>query len=801
MMYNHNLIEKKWRKIWKDNNLYSFKEDLNKPKFYALDMFPYPSGAGLHVGHVKSYTPTDALSRYKRFKGFCVLHPIGWDAFGLPAEQFALTNQTHPDGFTDRNIANFKNQIEQLGFSFDTNKEVNTTDSKFYKWTQWIFIQLYKKGLAEIKDIDVNWCPQLGTVLANEEVLTDDKGNKVSERGKFPVVKKPMKQWILKITKYAERLIDDLDEVNWSIGLKNIQRKWIGKSIGANVKFQLKNKNEFIQVFTSRPDTIFGVSFLALSLDHHIVQQEKATNKNLLNFLNRMQSLKDYERNSANAKKEGIKLDIEAIHPITKKTIPVYVCNYVLSNYGDGAIMGVPAGDKRDYEFAKELGLEIINIFEDQKLPCKDENVKLINSDFLNRLDSNQAIEKMVNYLEKNNIGKKQVNFKLKDWLFSRQRYWGEPFPVLYDEKGNILIDENLPLVLPKTNNIKPSGDGRSPLANLTEWVNVKIGDKLYKRETNTMPQWAGSCWYYLAYLLKNNDDYIPLNSKQAYKIFERWLPVDVYIGGQEHAVLHLLYSRFWHKFLYDIKIVPTKEPFYEIVNQGMLLYNGEKMSKSKGNVVNPSDVVVSHGADALRLYIMFMGPLTASLPWEDSGIDGIYKWVQRVYRLFETKPIDKDFKNLELEKKYHQFIKKVSEFIEKLDFNLAISEMMIFVNECYKYDKLNYEYMQSFCIVLSCFAPFISEEINAEFLKNKNFISQNEWPKYDHSKIVETLIKLPIQINGKIREVLEINVGLSEKEILNLATNNEKIKTWINNKQIIKHIYVENKILNLIIK
>lgn len=800
-MYNHNLIEKKWKKIWKDYNLYTFKEDLNKPKFYALDMFPYPSGAGLHVGHVKSYTPTDVLARYKRFNGFCVLHPIGWDAFGLPAEQFALANQTNPDGFTEKNIANFKHQIEQLGFSFDVNKEVNTTDPKFYKWTQWIFIQLYKKGLAEIKDIDVNWCPQLGTVLANEEVLTDEKGNKVSERGKYPVIKKPMKQWVLKITKYAERLIDDLDEVNWTIGLKNIQKKWVGKSIGANVKFKIKNKNEFIQVFTSRPDTIFGVSFLALSLDHSIVQEEKKYDKALSIFLDKMQSLKEYERNSINAKKEGIKLDFEVIHPITNKAIPVYVCNYVLSNYGDGAIMGVPAGDKRDYDFAKTLGLEIINIFENQKLPCEDENINLINSDFLNGLNSEDAIKKIVDYLEKNNFGKKQINFKLKDWLFSRQRYWGEPFPVLFDEKGNILIDENLPLVLPKTNNIKPSGDGRSPLANLTEWVNVEIDGKLYKRETNTMPQWAGSCWYYLAYLLKNGDDYIPLNSESAYKIFQRWLPVDIYIGGQEHAVLHLLYSRFWHKFLYDIKIVPTKEPFYKIINQGMLLYNGEKMSKSKGNVVNPSDIVVSHGADVLRLYIMFMGPITASLPWEDSGIDGIYKWVQRVYRLFETKSIDQKFNDLELEKKYHQFIKKVSEFIEKLDFNLAISEMMIFVNECYKYDKLNYNYMLNFCIVLSCFAPFISEEINSEFLKNKNFISQNEWPKYDSSKIIEKFIKLPIQINGKIREVLEINLGLSEKEIFDLAINNPKIKTWITNKEIIKYIYVENKILNLIIK
>ena len=801
-MYNHSLVEKKWKKIWKDNNLYTFKEDLNKPKYYALDMFPYPSGSGLHVGHVKSYTPTDTLARYKRFKGFCVLHPMGWDAFGLPAEQFALTNKTHPAGFTDKNIANFKNQIEQLGFSFDTNKEVNTTDPKFYKWTQWIFLQLYKHGLAEIKNIDVNWCPELGTVLANEEVLTDSKGNKVSERGSFPVIKKPMKQWVLKITKYAERLIDDLDDVNWSTGLKNIQKKWIGKSIGANVKFAIKGlNNEFIQVFTSRPDTIFGVSFLALSLDHKIVLKEKDSNKELAAFLNKMQSLKDYERSAVNAKKEGVKLNIEVIHPITKKTIPVYVCNYVLSNYGDGAIMGVPAGDKRDYDFAKALGLEIINVFENQELPCELEDVKIVNSDFLNGLDSKQAIEKIVVYLEKNNLGNKQVNFKLKDWLFSRQRYWGEPFPVLFDEKGNILLDENLPLVLPTTNDIKPSGDGRSPLANLDDWVNVKIDGKLYKRETNTMPQWAGSCWYYLAYLLKEKDDYMPLNSQQAFSIFKRWMPVDIYIGGQEHAVLHLLYSRFWYKFLYDIKVVANKEPFYEIVNQGMLLYNGEKMSKSKGNVIDPSEVVKNYGADSLRLYIMFMGPITASLPWEDSGILGIYKWVQRVYRLFETKPIDKSFNNPDLEKKYHQFIKKVSAFIEKLDFNLAISEMMIFINECYKYEKLNYQYMLSFCIVLSCFAPFISDEINSEFLKNKNFISENKWPEYDETKIVEQTIKLPIQINGKIREVLEINVGLKEKEILDLAINNPKIRNWIQDKKIIKHIYVENKILNLIIK
>ena len=801
-MYNHNLVEKKWRKKWKENKTYFFKEDNTKPKFYALDMFPYPSGAGLHVGHIKSYTPTDVYARYKRYSGFNVLHPIGWDAFGLPAEQYALNTKNHPGKFTDENIANFKEQIEQVGFSFDENKEINTTDKDFYKWTQWIFVQLYKNNLAEIKDVDVNWCQELGTVLANEEILTDKDGNKISERGGFKVVKKPMKQWVLKITEYAERLIEDLELVDWSEGLKNIQKKWIGKSTGATIKFFVENKRDVIEVFTSRPDTIFGVSFLGLSFDHDLVKEIAKTDKNLNEIILKNEQKKDFEKIAIDAEKEGYLLPIKAIHPLTLKTVPVYACNYVLSNYGNGAIMGVAAHDSRDYDFAKKYNLKIIPVIDTkQPLPYEGDGIH-INSSFLNGLNIQEASDKVIDQITKQKIGQKTVNYKLKDWLFSRQRYWGEPFPVLYDEKGNILIDENLPLELPFSTDISPSGDGRSPLANLHDWVNVKIDGKLYTRETNTMPQWAGSSWYYLAYILKDSNGYLPLNSKQAYELFKKWLPVDVYIGGQEHAVLHLLYSRFWHKFLYDIKVVPTKEPFQRIINQGMILASdGEKMSKSKGNVINPSDIVESHGADTLRLYMMFMGPVTASLPWDDNKIDGMYKWVNRVYRLFETKTLTDSNNNLELEKKYHQFVSKASKLMENFEFNMVISEMMIFINECYKYDAIYKPYLKNFLIILSCFAPFITEEINEVFLKDKNCLFNNSWPKYDESKLVETKINIPVQILGKTREVIEIDVDSDEETVKQLALKKENILKWIENKEIVKTIYVKNKILNFIIK
>lgn len=799
-MYNHNLIEKKWKKIWKENKNHYFNDDTSKPKYYALDMFPYPSGAGLHVGHVKSYTPTDVYSRYKRYLGYSVLHPIGWDAFGLPAEQYALKTGNHPGEFTHKNISNFKKQIEELGFSFDSNKEIDTTDPDFYKWTQWIFVQLYKNGLAEIKDIDVNWCQELGTVLANEEVLTDAKGNKISERGGFPVVKKPMKQWVLKITKYAERLINDLDELEWTEGLKNIQKKWIGKSIGANINFPIIDNPGCIQVFTSRPDTIFGVSFLGLSLDHEIVKKESLTNPDLKSFILENSNNKDFERNSNNLEKKGFLLNIKVKNPINDKIIPVFACNYVLSNYGNGAIMGVPAHDLRDYDFSKIYNLEIVKVLECDKLPFEGDS-RHINSNFLNGLNNEESINKIVSFLEENKIGNKAINFKLKDWLFSRQRYWGEPFPVLFDENGQIFIDEKLPLILPKSNNISPSGDGKSPLANLKDWVNVEIGGKLYKRETNTMPQWAGSSWYYLAYILKNDEGYVDLNSNEAYKLFERWLPVDLYIGGQEHAVLHLLYARFWHKFLYDIKIVPTKEPFNRIINQGMILgSDGEKMSKSKGNVINPSDIVESHGADSLRLYMMFMGPITASLPWDDNGIDGMNKWVNRVYRLFSTKKITNNI-DKKLEKTYNKFILKATNMMENFEFNMVISEMMIFINECYKSEELYIEFMKGFLVVFSCFAPFVSEEINEQFLKNNYSIFNSTWPKYDIEKTKEDKIKIPIQISGKTRDVIEVDLDLEESKIMKIVLSLESIKKWILDKNIVKTIYVKNKILNLIIK
>lgn len=801
-MYNHSLIEKKWSKYWKENKTYKFFDDIkNDKKFYVLDMFPYPSGSGLHVGHGKGYTFTDVIARFKRFQGYNVLHPIGWDAFGLPAEQYALDTGNHPESFTTKNIDNFREQLQMFGFSYDYEKEVNTIDPKYYQWTQWIFIQLYKKGLAEIKDIDVNWCEALGTVLANEEVLTDSKGNKVSERGGHPVVKKPMKQWVLKITEYADQLIDDLELTDWNVGLKNIQTSWIGKTNGASIKFKVANSKQEVEVFTSRPDTIFGVSFIGLSIDHEIVKQIATKDKEIQKYIDSVNSLKEYERNKDEAEKTGVFLNLYAINPITNKQIPIYVTNYVLSNYGNGAVMGVPAHDIRDNLFAKKYGCEIIKVIE-SKEDCYDGDGKHINSDFLNGLDIKQATDKIISYLEKNKIGNKKTNYKLKDWLFSRQRYWGEPFPVLFDDKGNILLEEKLPLVLPKTDNIKPSGDGKSPLANLKEWVNVKIGNKLYQRETNTMPQWAGSCWYFLGYLLKqDNGEYIPLNSKQAFDIFKRWMPVDLYVGGQEHAVLHLLYARFWYKFLYDIKVVPNKEPFFKLVNQGMILgSDGEKMSKSKGNVVNPLDVIKLYGADSLRLYELFMGPITASLEWSDNGLAGMNKWINRVYRMFDTKKID-DQENKELELAYIKFVSKITKHIENYETNLAISEMMIFVNECYKYETLNKKIMEGFVTILSCFTPFVCEEINEVFLNNKSSITKNKWPKVDDSKIVVSELNIPVQINGKVRDVINVKMNQEEKEVINQALNSSKIKQLIENKEIVKTIYVKNKIVNLIIK
>lgn len=802
-MYNHNLIEKKWQKYWKENKTFQFFDNVKQKKYYVLDMFPYPSGQGLHVGHPKGYTATDIVSRYKRLNNFSVLHPIGWDAFGLPAEQYAIQTNNHPELFTEKNINNFRIQLQSLGFDYDCNKEVNTTKPEYYQWTQWIFSQLYKNGLAKNCEVEVNWCEGLGTVLANEEVLNVN-GKMVSERGNFPVVKKPMRQWVLKITDYAEKLLDGLNEVDWPESLKSIQRKWIGKSEGTIINFKHES-GIIIPAFTTRADTIYGVTYLALAPEYKNLLDlvSKDNREAVIKYIEEAKSKTNLERQELNKDKTGVFLGTYVVNPISNEKVPLYVADYVLSGYGTGAVMGSPAHCERDFDFAKKYNIETRFIIE-----TKDHNKayeldgKHINSPLIDGLDIKQSIEKIQAYLIKNDLGKKQVNYHLMDWLFSRQRYWGEPFPIAFDEENQTILITDLPVVLPKLDDFKPSADGQSPLAKLTDWVNITINGKKYRRETNTMPQWAGSCWYYLAYILKQPDgSYIPLNSKEAYKLFERWLPVDLYIGGQEHAVLHLLYARFWHRFLYDIGVVPTKEPFQRIINQGMILgSNGEKMSKSKGNVINPDDIVKSHGADALRLYEMFMGPINASLPWTDEGLNGVRKWLDRVERLYSQANITQDATtNKEFNFAYHHFIKTISDQIESYQFNTAISSMMIFINECYKEKTIPKLYLESFLIVLSCFCPHLAEELWSN-LGNKPSVCLQTWPKYDPQALVKNEVKLPVMENSKLRSVIEVSKDASEQEVMNIVETDEKLSKVFEGKKIKKVIYVKGKILNIIV-
>ncbi len=801
-MYNHNLIEKKWQKYWLENNTYKFSDKSNAKKFYALDMFPYPSGQGLHVGHPKGYTATDIISRFKVHQGFDVLHPIGWDAFGLPAEQYALQTGNHPREFTNKNIDNFRKQLQSLGFCFDYSKEVNTTDPNYYRWTQWIFSKLFEKGLAEIKDVDVNWCENLGTVLSNEEVLIID-GKMVSERGNHPVMKRPMRQWVLKITQYADKLLEELDNLDWPESLKSIQRKWIGKSNGAMIKFKSANDIEF-EVFTTRPDTIFGVSYLAIAPENRLLSKfvTKENKTKVDEYIEITKSKTEIQRKE-NKEKTGFFTGTYVINPLNNKQIPIYVSDYVLADHGTGIVMGVPAHDERDYEFAKKFKLPITYVIKcDEKEPYTKDG-EHINSDFLNGKNNKEASKLIIDFLTKNKIGYPHTTYKLKDWLFSRQRYWGEPFPIVFDKNNKPILVKELPVLLPYIKNIRLSKTGESPLVNDSKWMNVQIDGKSYVRESNTMPQWAGSCWYYLGYLLKNTDGtYIDLNSKQAFEIFKKWLPVDLYIGGQEHAVLHLLYARFWHRFLYDIGVVPTKEPFQKIINQGMILgENGEKMSKSRGNIINPDDIVKTHGADALRMYEMFMGPLTASLPWTDTGLNGIRKWLDRVYRLFDeeqTQNISLSKVNDDLKFAYNNFIKKVTACIEKQNFNVAISEMMIFINKCYKNKSIPSEYLCNFLIVLSCYAPHISEELWSKY--NKDSIFKAPWPTYDEKNLIKSTIAIPIQENGKLRDVIEINLNDDKDTIISNAKSREKVIAFIGNRPIKKIIYVPNKILNFIL-
>lgn len=762
MEYNHQEIEAKWQKYWADNKTFRTGTDKNKPKFYALDMFPYPSGAGLHVGHPEGYTATDILSRYKRAQGFNVLHPMGWDAFGLPAEQYAMDTGNDPAEFTAENIANFKRQINSLGFSYDWEREVNTTDPNFYKWTQWIFTKLYEKGLAYEAEVAVNWVEELGTAIANEEVLPDG----TSERGGYPVVRKPMRQWMLKITAYAERLLEDLEEVDWPESIKEMQRNWIGKSVGADVTFEVAGTDKSFEVFTTRPDTLFGATYAVLAPEHDLVDAiTTPEQKEAVAEYRRKASLKsDLARTDLSKEKTGAFTGAYAINPINGRKMPIWVADYVLASYGHGAVMAVPAHDERDWEFAKVYGLEILPVVEGGNVEeaVYTEDGPHINSEFLNGLDKAQAIEKAIEFLEEKKIGKKKITYRLRDWLFSRQRYWGEPIPIIHWEDGTstALSEDELPLVLPVTSDIKPSGTGESPLANLTDWLEVTRADGLKgRRETNTMPQWAGSSWYYLRYIDPNNSEALADP-----ELLKEWLPVDIYVGGAEHAVLHLLYARFWHKVLYDLGVVPTKEPFQKLFNQGMILgtsyrdhrgalvatdkvekrdggfYHMEtgealeqapaKMSKSLKNVVNPDDVVEHYGADTLRVYEMFMGPLDASIPWSEEGLEGARKFLDRAVRMIENSEIKAE-NNGELDKVYNETVKNVTERLDLMYFNTAISQLMIFVNAVNKAKALPLEYANGFVQLLAPFAPHIAEELWVK-LGNEAGISYVAWPTFD---------------------------------------------------------------------
>ena len=806
MAYDHKTIEKKWQNFWKKNE--TFKADLNKDqkKYYALDMFPYPSGQGLHVGHPEGYTATDVMSRMKRMQGFNVLHPMGWDAFGLPAEQYALKTGHNPKDFTNKNIDHFRDQIQSLGFSYDWDREVNTTDPKFYKWTQWIFEQLYKKGLAYESEIMVNWAPDFmgGTVVANEEV-EDGK----TKRGGYPVYRKPMRQWVLKITAYADRLIDDLDLVDWPESVKEMQRNWIGRSEGASVFFPVVGDEDTkIEVFTTRADTLFGASYVVLAPEQELVDQlttpeHKAEVEKYKEGASRRS---DLERTDLNKDKTGVFTGSYVINPVNGEKLPIWISDYVLASYGTGAVMAVPSGDQRDYDFATKFDLPIKPVIEgtDVSEGAFDGDGKHINSGFLDGLNIADAKQKMIDWLEEHDAGHKKVNYRLRDWLFSRQRYWGEPIPVIHWDDGttSLVPEDELPLELPKTDNIEPSGTGESPLANVEDWVNVYDENGRHGlRETNTMPQWAGSSWYWLRYTDPHNDK--EFASKEA---LDYWSPVDLYVGGAEHAVLHLLYARFWHKVLYDLGLVPTKEPFMKLVNQGMILgSNHEKMSKSKGNVVNPDDIVDQYGADTLRLYEMFMGPLEESVPWDEKGLHGANKWVQRVWRLLmddnnHLRDRVSTFNDGKLTKVYNQTVKKVTEDYERMHFNTAISQLMVFVNEAYKVDDLPVEYMRGFVKMIAPIMPHMAEELWSQFGESDT-ITYQSWPTYDPKALVEDEVEMIVQVNGKVRAKIKMAKDTDRDEAQQLALANEHVKKFTDGKDIKKVIVVPNKIVNIVAK
>jgi len=805
MAYNHKSIEQKWQKYWDDNEIFKTDDFLDKPKYYILDMYPYPSGSGLHVGHPLGYIATDILARYKRHQGYNVLHPMGWDAFGLPAEQYAIKTGTHPSVTTKENINNFKRQIKMLGFSYDWTREINTTDPGYVKWTQWIFIQLFNKGLAYEAEVPVNWCPELKAVLANEEVV-DGK----SDIGGHPVLRVPMRQWMLRITKYAESLLSGLDDVDWPHSIKELQRNWIGRSEGTKVLFELPSISKHLEVFTTRHDTLFGATYIVIAPEHPLVEDLLIEDQRTLvkQYIEETSKKSDLDRTELNKEKNGVFLGSYAINPVNGKEIPIWISDYVIMGYGTGAIMAVPGEDERDWEFATKYDLPIIRTVE----PSKDfsggaytGDGPAINSEFLNGLYIDEAKEKMASWLEDNKKGERTVQYKLRDWLFSRQRYWGEPIPIIHkDGKSKVLKESDLPLKLPDVEKYEPSGTGESPLSNIKNWVEVKdVNDNIIGlRETNTMPQWAGSCWYYLRYLDPSNDEKAWDSEKEKY-----WMPVDLYIGGAEHAVLHLLYSRFWHHVLFDLGLVSTKEPFKKLFNQGMILgQDGSKMSKSRGNVINPDETVETYGSDSMRIYEMFMGPLDKAKPWSTTGLQGCSRFIKKLWSILVddegvlSSNVTEKKDDKETLQALNMMIKKISDNLDQMQFNTCVSEFMIFTNHIQKLDSINIDTIRSFIIIMNPFMPHLAQEL-WELIGETNELTYQGWPDYDKDLVISDEIVIPIQINGKRRSEILISANESESEVIAKAKSDDKIVSYLKNTTIIKEIYIKGKILNIVIK
>ena len=814
--YDHKKIEKKWQAKWAEDNLYKVTDGQDKPKYYILDMFPYPSGAGLHVGHPKGYIATDVFARMKMLQGHNVLHPMGWDAFGLPAENYAIKNKIHPREATEKNIETYKRQLEMLGFSYDWSREINTTDPEFYKWTQWTFIKMFEKGLAFESYEPINWCPSCKTGLANED-LEDGK----CERCGSEIEQKPMRQWVLKITDYAERLLNDLEKLpDWEESIKEMQKNWIGRSEGAEVDFKING--EIVTVFTTRPDTLFGATFFVLAPEHPLVERitTPEQKKEVEKYKKAVAKKTEMERTELAKEKTGVFTGAYVINPVNNEKIPVWIADYVMMGYGTGAIMAVPGHDKRDWEFAKNFNIDIRQVVltagsiraerdEDseswEKQDFADEwndhyayEGKNINSDFLNGLQTKDAKSKMIDWLEENGLGKRAVNYKLKDWVFSRQRYWGEPIPLIHCEKcGIVPVPENeLPLKLPEVENYEPTGTGESPLANIDEWVNVicpKCGGSA-KRETNTMPQWAGSSWYYLRYINPHNNKALVDKDKEKY-----WSPVDFYVGGAEHATRHLIYARFWHKFLFDIGAVSYEEPFKRLQHVGLILAeDGRKMSKRWGNVINPDEIVEKYGADAMRVYEMFMGPFSQAVAWSTNGLVGTRKFLEKVIRI--SNKVKDGASNKKINNLLHKTIKKVGEDIEGFKLNTAVSAMMILVNEMEKEKEIDKNIYENLLIILSPFAPHLSEEL-WQNLSHQKSIFKEKWPEYDSTLARDEKVELVLQVNGKLRDAIEVDVDINEEDAKEMALQNEKIKKWIDGKEIIKVVCVKGKLINIVVK